>query len=510
MRTSSRGDGGTRVRALPVGPFRTLVWLGIVTVVAITATGCFAAPSAPRGAASGTASAQSNTHLKGFADCDDDVHRAPWECATLDVPLDRDDPGAGSITLTVFAIPHTDTSTPAGAPLFAAPGGPGARGIDNYALWLLPAMVRAHHDVVSLDPRGTGTSAAIDCPGLANGAPTVDAYVAAVAECGEQLGDASDLYGGAQRAMDVEALRKKMDYEQIIFYGGSYGGVDVQAYASRYPERLGGLIIDGGFIVDDRDTFFGTPFPQDAVAQVKAACAASAPCAASTNDPAGVLTQLLGTLSTTPVKQGGQVVADEARVAVLIDQGLGADVIAAGIALEQGDPAPITELSAGLDRVGVPPDGSDDPHVFSAGAQMAGWCNDGDVPWDVAASPEVRRAELDAALAAMRDDAFAPWSKAGWRTYSGVDQCLGWPPPSRRDPILTGSATITGIPALLMVGAKDPGRALASALTTRFPDRPLIVVPNAEHPSMQAGQCIATFTAEFIETLIVPPETPCA
>jgi pimeloyl-ACP methyl ester carboxylesterase len=495
-----------RVFGAGVGLTRTLAWLGIVSVAAVTATGCFGAPSSAHNA---TSSPDSDSHLTGFADCDDGLHRPPWECATLDVPLDREDPASGSITLTVFAIPHTDDSTPAGAPLFATPGGPGARGIDNYALWLLPAMVRAHHDVVSLDPRGTGTSATIECPGLANGAPTVEAYVAAVAACGEQLGAASDLYGGAQRAMDVEALRKKMDYEQIIFYGGSYGGVDVQAYAARYPERLAGLIIDGGFIVDDPDTFFGTPFPQDALAQVTAACSADAVCAASTDDPSGVLTRLLRTLATTPVKQGDQVVADEARVAVLIDQGLATDVIAAGIALERGNPAPLTELSAGLGAVGLPPDGSEDPTVYSAGANVAGWCNDGEVPWDVAASPETRTAQLDAALAAMPDDEFAPWSKAGWRAYSGVDQCLGWPAPSRRDPILTGTATIRGIPALLLVGAKDPGRALASALTTRFPDAPLIVVPDAGHPSLEAGQCIAEYAAEFVETLTVPAGTPC-
>ena len=112
----------------------------------------------------------------------------------------------------------------------------------------------------------------------------------------------------------------------------------MQAYAARYPERLAGLIIDGGFVVEDSDTFFGTPGPQYAVAQVKAICAANAPCAASTDDPAGVLARLLSTLSINPVKQGEKVVADEARVAVLIDQGRASDVIAAAIALEQRRP----------------------------------------------------------------------------------------------------------------------------------------------------------------------------
>ena len=210
-----------RVYGARVGPTRTFAWLGIVCVVAVAATGCFGVPSSVR---SVTPSAPSDIHLKGFVDCDDGIHRPPWQCATLEVPLDRGDPGSRSITLAVFAIPHTDDSTPAGAPLFAAPGGPGTRGIDNYALWLLPAMIRAHHDVVSLDPRGTGTLSAIDCPDLVDGEPTIDAYVAEVAACGDKLGAASDLYGGAQRAMDVEALRKKMHYKQIIFYGGSYGG----------------------------------------------------------------------------------------------------------------------------------------------------------------------------------------------------------------------------------------------------------------------------------------------
>ena len=159
------------------------------------------------------------------------------------------------------------------------------------------------------------------------------------------------------------------------------------------------------------------------------------------------------------------------------------------------------------DALGIPPAG--DVETYSAGANAAAWCNDQVFPFDVAASPAERKNQLDQAVAALDDDAFAPWSKEGWRAFWGFDQCVGWPAPSRHKDVVVGDRSFSGIPALLLVGDHDPALASAPALKRRFPDGATVVVPGAGHPSLSLGSCVAAFEAQFIETLKVPSSPPC-
>ena len=75
---------------------------------------------------------------------------------------------------------------------------------------------------------------------------------------------------------------------------------------------------------------------------------------------------------------------------------------------------------------------------------------------------------------------------------------------------MKGSDVVTGVPTLLLVGEYDSNQALMPALAARFPGAPVVVVPGAGHPSMESGECIAQYTAEFIESLKVPSEIPCS
>jgi pimeloyl-ACP methyl ester carboxylesterase len=74
----------------------------------------------------------------------------------------------------------------------------------------------AHRELVLLDPRGTGGS---DRPADPR-AYAVDDY-----------------------ADDVEELRKHLGLERIDLLGHSHGGVVAMAYAARYPDRVGRLIL---------------------------------------------------------------------------------------------------------------------------------------------------------------------------------------------------------------------------------------------------------------------------
>src|SRR5262249_22181770 len=131
-------------------------------------------------------------------------------CGSVEVPLDRADPAAGTISVAFYVHRHTEADAPAAEPVFTTPGGPGSGGIGAMEVVLAMGTLDARHDVVAIDPRGTGRSEAIVCPDLQDGWRDAREMNAAVAACGEHLGDAADRYGAGDVALDVEAVRRAL------------------------------------------------------------------------------------------------------------------------------------------------------------------------------------------------------------------------------------------------------------------------------------------------------------
>ena len=80
------------------------------------------------------------------------------ECATLDVPLDYEDPDGEQIELYVVRTPASGDRIGA---LFVNPGGPGAerrRVRRATSPYVLPEEITEHFDIVGVDPRGVGGS----------------------------------------------------------------------------------------------------------------------------------------------------------------------------------------------------------------------------------------------------------------------------------------------------------------------------------------------------------------
>src|SRR5215813_4546185 len=91
----------------------------------------------------------------------------PFECGTVQVPLDYDSPNGTTISLAVVRLPATDPAHRIGS-LFLNPGGPGGSGVDFTVFagpFLYNDSVRAHFDLVGFDPRGIGRSTALRCFG---------------------------------------------------------------------------------------------------------------------------------------------------------------------------------------------------------------------------------------------------------------------------------------------------------------------------------------------------------
>ena len=91
----------------------------------------------------------------------------PFECATVQVPLDYSDPGAASIGIAIVRLPASDPANKIGS-LFFNPGGPGGSGVD-FLLFAGPFLytdeVRARFDLIGFDPLGIARSTALRCFG---------------------------------------------------------------------------------------------------------------------------------------------------------------------------------------------------------------------------------------------------------------------------------------------------------------------------------------------------------
>lgn len=191
-------------------------------------------------------------------------HAAPtgFTCATLAVPVDRDDPSAGNVTLALTRLPATSPDR-LGAIIYN-PGGPAQAG--RPALWgvapLVAEDVRAHWDLVAWDPRGTGatTPALRGChavglsdlnlpatgdvdwdAALARARALVAARNTACLRANPVLGRHA---GSVDAADDVEAVRVALQDAQVGFWGLSYGTTIGYTLALRHPESLSRLYLD--------------------------------------------------------------------------------------------------------------------------------------------------------------------------------------------------------------------------------------------------------------------------
>jgi len=165
--------------------------------------------------------------------------------ASIRVPLDRDHPGLGKLTVRYAVVRHTDRSQPPLEPIVAFEGGPGYGSIGSASTYLfMLGKLHRRHDLIVMDQRGTGTSGAIDCPALQNGIPP---YTAATVACARRLGRTATAYGTAAVADDLAAILRKLHVPKVDVYGDSYGTYAAQVFAVRHPSRTRAVVLDAAF-----------------------------------------------------------------------------------------------------------------------------------------------------------------------------------------------------------------------------------------------------------------------
>lgn len=182
------------------------------------------------------------------------------ECARLRVPLDYDRPHGRTIRLAVLRVPALGERR---APLVVNPGGPGAPGTAYAAAadQIVGPAIREQFDIVGFDPRGTGTSAPVDCltdeeldrylavdpvPDDAGERRALLDTVRARGEgCVEDDADLAAHVSTIEAARDMDVLRSALGRRTLDYLGKSYGTELGATYAELFPRRVGALVLDG-------------------------------------------------------------------------------------------------------------------------------------------------------------------------------------------------------------------------------------------------------------------------
>jgi pimeloyl-ACP methyl ester carboxylesterase len=449
-------------------------------------------------------------------------------CGTVKVLLDAADPAAGTLPIAFELYRHTDTTQPALGTIVPSVGGPGVSVTAEDSLLLSqfgPLLDR--WNLLLIDHRGIGRSAAINCPAIQH---LKGDFLAGVRACGQQLGAAADLYGSGDVADDSDTVRAALGIDKIDYVGDSYSAVDAAAYALRHADHLRSLVLDSPWISSD-DTFVSSLAPW--VAKVEArVCRRSPSCAAANPDPAGTLAWLAQYLRSHPFEGTGYD-ADGTAHALRVDEStlftilyddyfatpvflnLG-ELTAAAEALRQGDRVPLLRLAA---ETPAPTDFGDPSGFMSVGSNIAVYCSDSQFVWDKNAPETTRRAQYNAAVAAQPPGIVAPFSPAAWLRFiktqpvalePAVDTCVPWPAPARPNPPFLPTTVFSHTTTLLMSGDLDlVPLGDTKALLKRFPKGHFVEIANAGHITAGWSPCAQAIELHFIETLQAG-DTSCA
>lgn len=190
----------------------------------------------------------------------------PFDCGYVIVPEFHDQDSSNTISLAVVRL-KTESETPE-SPIFFGAGGPGGSVLSwaptaagdaefnessSYAGWL------ATHDLIFFGQRGTQHSIPfLNCPEADEA--NVDAradlrfdeklrleleLTQACYDRFVQDGVNFDAFNSLQNAADVNTIREVFGYDQIVYYGESYGTILGQHIMRDFPEILESVILDG-------------------------------------------------------------------------------------------------------------------------------------------------------------------------------------------------------------------------------------------------------------------------
>jgi pimeloyl-ACP methyl ester carboxylesterase len=420
-------------------------------------------------------------------------------CGSIKRPLDPTGQVRGSINIGFEYYPRFDQHSPALGTLVPQEGGPGYSSTGTRDAYLnIFGPLREHRDIVIIDKRGTGTSGAVNCPGIQTGDPSDPAALKA---CAEQLGKKASLYGTRLAVDDIAAVLDALEIGEVDFYGDSYGTYVGQTFAAWHPGRLRSLILDSAYPVRPPDVWFPTDWAtgRDGLDLV---CERSPACRALRGRSTARIEKLLRELRRKAIS-GVAPDADGIPLEVTVDvsmlfllmTNLGnspttyRDLDAAARAwFDDRDSLPLLRLAAEYSTPFV-----SDPVDFSYGQYQAVVCAEYPLHYDLDDSPAKRRRDYARGIEDARQhrpDLFAPFTideaLASNANFTPLATCLDWPKPlagyPQGDP-LPARPKFPNVPTLVLSGDLDSVTSPqdAAQAAEQFPNVAHLVIPNLTH-----------------------------
>ena len=212
--------------------------------------------------------------------------KQPARCGIIEVPENWDRPGR-RLPIHVVVLPATNAPA-LPDPIVVLMGGPGEDAISGASLFAsLFASLRDRRDLVLIDQRGTGESAALRCAFYSADDPATNLRdlfpPAAVEECARRLQTQADLtqYTFAHFARDLEHIRRTLGYGPINVNAGSFGTRAAQVFLRAYPQSVRTAYLHSVVPIDVPIPLPMAKIEDQSLEQTFAACAAEPACSAA-------------------------------------------------------------------------------------------------------------------------------------------------------------------------------------------------------------------------------------
>ena len=455
--------------------------------------------------------------------CDDPNAQDPaLQCATVQVPLDYDNPTGDKIDLALIRYPATGTRE--GAVLFN-PGGPGGSGFDFIAYSgsaIAAGLGIDTLDVIGFDPRGVDRSGGLHCvtdqfedqrlfvdesPDTPEETKLKDEAITGFTDgCRKKYGDTLRFYSTENTARDMDAIRAAIGDEQISYLGVSYGTYLGAAYATLFPDRVRAMVLDSAFEPngDTMEQEFKTQLVgfEGAFNNWIAWCEQAPNCAFATTDIGARWDSLRQRLDDTPIKASdgrlaNNAVLETATVAALYSESDWPVLAQALSQAEAGDPAGIFALADAYNR-------RNDDGTYDT-LDQSYWVIQCASGWKAAppADPDALAATLRAAAPRFGKET------TGADLIAQLDQCNA----------LVGKVSPVALkyagdgPVVVIGGTNDPATPIrwAQKMTGELgPNARLVTFTGEGHGQLLVNSCVTDVEGKLLASLKLPdPDTVC-
>ncbi|CAM5275700.1 alpha/beta hydrolase [Streptomyces spiroverticillatus] len=438
------------------------------------------------------------------------------DCGSLDRPLVADKTALGKVKVSYAVVRHSG-SGPAKGTVAVNTGGPGEVVIDRAPLFqhALGDLVK-DHDLLLVDPRGTGRSERIPC-GVTDAEyrfGTRAQQRAAVERCAKNLGPKAAAYTSAATADDIDAVRARLGVRQLSLYGLSYGTYLMPVYASRHPEHVRSIVQSGAYPLNFDP--LARPQAQAVSKSLHRVCDRSLRKACdgkqAVNDLKTVAARLRARPMTVPVttEHGTYSVRfTEGKLANLLYEAASREVGSA-----PGEPSLLGQLPAALNkftrgdttplRTLIQEDGASGSLEDQA-PYIGVVCNDYRQAWSAKAPVAERWRQYRAALAGAGRGEHGAFSAQGFNEgpTDGGDVCIGWPRENTAPHPQPTHPKLPDVPVLVLSGDLDANTPDANGIKAakQFRDSRFLSVRNTGHvPEWEQTGCVTGVSTRFLRT----------